>query len=147
MLCDCFPLAIYFTFFILWLSNIPLYICATSSFPFICQWTFRLLRLEKKLILMSWMRLWQHEGLNLGPAFNFKCCHQIQTVRCTVNCFSSFFPGSTESHQKTNSWWQRKTGHSLNSFGNEGERIVSLDISFCNTKTSKLLLNKRFLFT
>lgn len=101
---------------------------------------------------MSWMHLWQHEGLNLGPAFNFKCC-QIQTTRCTVNGFSFFFPGSTESHQKTNSWWLRKTAglefiwYCLNSFGNEGERIVSLDISFDNTKTSKLWLNKRFLFT
>ena len=28
--------------FFSWLSNIPLYICATSSYPFICQWTFRL---------------------------------------------------------------------------------------------------------
>ena len=27
----------------LWLSNIPLYICTTTSLPFLCQWTFRLL--------------------------------------------------------------------------------------------------------
>ena len=26
----------------LWLSNIPLYICTTSSYPFLCLWTFRL---------------------------------------------------------------------------------------------------------
>ena len=27
----------------LWLSNIPLYICATLLYPFICRWAFRLL--------------------------------------------------------------------------------------------------------
>ena len=27
----------------LWMSNIPLYICTTSSYPFLCWWTFRLL--------------------------------------------------------------------------------------------------------
>ena len=27
----------------LWLSNIPLYICATLLYPFICRWTLRLL--------------------------------------------------------------------------------------------------------
>ena len=29
--------------FFLWLSNIPLYICATLLYPLICQWTLRLL--------------------------------------------------------------------------------------------------------
>ena len=31
----------YFVLF-LWLSSVPLCICTTSSYPFICQWTFRL---------------------------------------------------------------------------------------------------------
>ena len=67
------------------------------------------------------------------PAFNFKCC-QIQTVRCTVAGFHYFFQGSTESHQKTNSWWLWKTGHSVDSFGSEGKWIVSLYIPLATLK-------------
>ena len=45
----------------LWLSNIPLYICTTSSYPFICQGTLRLLSPLGNCKYHCWW-IYQHWG-------------------------------------------------------------------------------------
>ena len=55
----------------LWLSNIPLYICTTFLYPFICQWTFMLLpvlatvtnaAMNIRVHLSFWIRVFLFSG-------------------------------------------------------------------------------------
>ena len=61
-------------FGLLWLSNIPLYIRTTFSYPIICQWTFRLLP---------------------GPACCKQCCHKHRgAASFQIMGFSGYMPRS-----------------------------------------------------
>ena len=92
----------------LWLSNIPLYICNTSFYPFLCWWTFSLLlknsaavsvgvqvsfwTMEPHLHLSVWClslclphsRLLTHWGLGLGFTYLCVCSTTHSTTQQMV---------------------------------------------------------------
>ena len=75
----------------LWLSNIPLYICTTLPYTFICGWTSRLFPYPCTLVKMCIFQLWTPQdicpvvgllGHRVVLFLAFKGCHTVLHSSC-----------------------------------------------------------------